>query len=447
MYKNKIKTVILLSISLFLASCGEDRRSEVEKLQDIQTWIYAEMDKWYYWNESIPNKDNLNFFEEPTKFFAGLLSPLDGRNKVPFSYIEKSITSQTRSISQTEYSHGFDFVFATINNSREYVAVVTYTAANSPASEAGLTRGDIITQIDNQPINQTNVLSLIGGPQKTLNIYRGQQELRLTLNDARAIEDNPVYEVKKFNNNTIGYLMYNHFTVGKNDKYNNSLRDASTQLKGVDKLILDLRYNNGGAISSAELLMSLICPKETLDKTVGYTEYNKTINKKNDITTSSKLLKHGTNLDIKELYVLTSQSTASASEFIINSLRLYVPVYVIGDVTVGKNVGSIGFDKNEWHIQPIVCKIFNHEMQSDYEEGFTPGYYYTTTTQKRDDYKVRESLPFANIGSEYDPLIRKALQLASSTGSNTRTVEKTHELNINAFSADLKRSNTLLINK
>lgn len=447
MYNNKIKTAAILSLSLFLASCGEDRREEAQKLQEVQTWIYTEMSQWYLWNESMPSKTKLNFFEEPTKFFKNLLSPLDGRNKVPFSYIEKSITSNTRSISQTEYSHGFDFIFATINNGKEYVAVVTYAAPNSPATESDLRRGDIITRIDKEPVSRTNILSLVGGPEKKLRIERDRIEYDIILSSARKIEDNPVYEVKKFNSNTIGYLMYNHFTPGDRDKFNNSLRDASVQLKGVDKLILDLRYNNGGSISSAELLMSLFGPKEALDKTVGYTEYNKTVNKKQNITTSSKLLKNGVNTDIREIYVLTSQSTASASELIINSLRTYIPVYVIGDITVGKNVGSIGFDKNEWHMQPIVCKIFNNKKQSDYDEGFAPGYYYLEAVTLREDYKVRETIPFANIGSENDPLIKKALQIASKSSINTRSSERVSEVNIKTFSGDLKRTNDLLINE
>lgn len=63
------KIVALLAIIPLLASCGEDRRHEVDQRQDTQRWIYDTMSNDYYWYEDIPQEKELNFFDEPTSFF------------------------------------------------------------------------------------------------------------------------------------------------------------------------------------------------------------------------------------------------------------------------------------------------------------------------------------------------------------------------------------------
>ncbi|HEX6227323.1 MAG TPA: S41 family peptidase, partial [Chryseolinea sp.] len=77
------------------------------------------------------------------------------------------------------------------------------------------------------------------------------------------------------------------------------------------------------------------------------------------------------------VYILTGSRTASASELIINGLRPFMEVFLIGDVTYGKNVGSISlYDKNNsnnrWGMQPIVVKVYNSLNQSEYSQGFAP---------------------------------------------------------------------------
>jgi C-terminal processing protease CtpA/Prc len=77
------------------------------------------------------------------------------------------------------------------------------------------------------------------------------------------------------------------------------------------------------------------------------------------------------------VYVLTGSRTASASELIINGLRPYMQVYLVGNKTLGKNMGSISLyneedPENTWGMQPIVTKLVNSEGKSDYESGFTP---------------------------------------------------------------------------
>lgn len=451
--KAKIQPILFTIIGMLtFSSCGEDRSSEAEKLQETQNWIYSNMEKWYYWYEDIPQANTLNFFDEPRAFFGKLLSEKDGKNKVPFSYIEdRSKQTETRSIAQTNYSYGFDFVLATLNQDPQIYGLITYISEDSPASEAKLHRGDLIETINGTPVSQSNASLLLGGPEVKLIVKRNfTQQNPITLGSARAVNDNPVYKVSRLNNGKVGYLMYNHFTPGSSNAkqdYDNALRDAAHKLLGVEDLILDLRYNNGGAVSSAEVLISILCPAPIVGQTVGYMQYSDKINKKVDIETSEKLLGGAPNLNLKSIYILTSKSTASASELVINSLKTYMTVNVIGQTTVGKNVGSIGFDRGSWHMQPIVCQIYNSKNQSDYAEGFEPGEYTSTSNLINSNYDIEESLPFVEIGDPTDPLINRALQLINGDFPRAKTRQsETQKLRVILNSVDLRRQNNLVVN-
>ncbi|MBR6538466.1 MAG: peptidase S41, partial [Bacteroides sp.] len=141
----------------------------------------------------------------------------------------------------------------------------------------------------------------------------------------------------------------------------------------VDEFILDLRYNNGGSLGCAQLLCNILAPASALDGTMGYSEYNENYKpRERSITFDSQVLQTGSNLNLKRLYVLTTNMTASSSEIIINCLRPYMEVIVVGDKTEGKNVGSLAYSNEALQLimRPIVCKIYNANHESDYSDGF-----------------------------------------------------------------------------
>jgi C-terminal processing protease CtpA/Prc len=161
---------------------------------------------------------------------------------------------------------------------------------------------------------------------------------------------------------------------------------AGFKSKGITDLILDLRFNSGGSELSANNLASLIAP-EPGNKLFFRREYNTRV--ENEILADpgagasflqSKLNAKAENIGSQlsgRVYILTGSRTASASELIINGLNPYMDVFLIGDVTYGKNVGSISLydeedPRNTWGMQPIVVKVYNSLNQSDYSNGFIP---------------------------------------------------------------------------
>lgn len=406
------KYLFLLFIYLFLNACSDDKKvtpppggKDDEERPETLAWIEDTMRENYYWYNEIPAESKLDYKLGEEKFFNSLLTKKDGRTingtHYPYSYIENT-AGNSRSTIRENLSYGIEFTGVYIGE-EEIGILVLYVVPGSPADDENtkLKRGDWILKVDGAVITEEVYASMQGTAKaRTLTVARWDSDTRdyadvrnnVPLAAARAVVDNPVYtyDVITRDNTSIGYLLYNHFTGGTDDKdksYDNELRTLSSSLfNGVDEFILDLRYNNGGLITSAVLLCTILCPEINLNSKICSLKFN---NKKQSsnldyAVDKARLNPGGKNLNLKRLYVLTSSSSASASEMIINSLRSFMDVIVIGDQTVGKNVGSVTYPNDDspypygtttWSMHPIVCQISNKDGFTDYASGFKPGTY------------------------------------------------------------------------
>lgn len=444
-----------------LTSC--EKESETENAYDKETgldkWIESTMRENYLWYKDMPAASGLNYLAEPETFFESLLSNSDGKSNYHYSYIEETTTT-TRSLHQTDYSYGFDFILYRMTTT-EYVAHILYIDPNTPASEAGLKRGDWIVSLDGESITQDNYKTLYGG--KSMEIQLAEYSTlygglipgkKVKLNEARNVEDDPVHyhSTIDWGGKKVGYLVYNHFTAGKTDDdktYDNELLSLSKEFKsaGVNEFVLDLRYNNGGLLSCAQLLCCMLAPQSALGKTMCYLEYNDKQNpQKGSISLTAKLINNGANLNLQTVYILVSDVTASASELMINCLKPYMNVVVIGMQTEGKNVGSETFtnDKYTWELHPIVCKLYNSANQSNYETGFIPDYKYDEADPSNLSY-------FLALGDTKELLLSTALSLIDGTytkAAETKTVVPTvFSLKKIASSLDRKATNGVVIRR
>lgn len=421
-FLNISKYLLIITLLLTASSCGEDRRTEYKDRTDINDWIEVEMRDKYLWYEDIPDASKLNPYQMPEFFFSSLLSDKDGKKGRKYSTIER-LSENTRSSYNggiAKHSNEFQFIlYKNEEKTQTFTARILYVVPNTSAEKAGLKRGDWVLKINDAPITLKSAEVLRGS--ESLNLLVGRmiaeetiisQELHLPAPEA--LHENPVMLIDKFqvNGEEIGYLVYNSFKDGyKEDsqEFNDALRAASHKLKGVRKLILDLRYNGGGTLSSATLLGTLLAPqKEIQNKALFcYLEGNdKQRPRRMDFNFEMKLLQSGVNLDLEELYVLTSEYTASASELIINSLKPYQKVIVIGNTTEGKNVAarSIKDPSKTWQINPIFSKVYNVEEQSDYEKGITPHF-------QLDAESIENFEFYLPLGDTNELLLSKALDI------------------------------------
>lgn len=433
-YKLAAALLSLLIIPSLLTSCGEDRWAAYEEQTRASHWIEDTMRVWYYWNEEMPGEDDSrymqNYFAEPETFFKYLLSKND-----KFSYIDSLKTgATTRSISNVSYSYGIEVGSVTLSMEGQkdtLVAAALYVVPDSPAAEAGLDRGALISSVGGVPITKSNLSLLNSGPATTIGLLqiKGSEFVsggEVQMAAARDVDDNPVHYANVYADEAghrIGYLVYNHFSMGHTNgtEYDDALREvfADFKAKNVNELILDLRYNNGGYQSCAELLSTMIAPATAIGQVMGYTRYNNVIGSQpREMRFDADVIGSGANLDLKRLYVLTGSYTASASELVINCLNPYMEVVLIGTKTIGKNVGSLTFTNHELQIEmhPIVCKVFNSEDKSDYESGFTPNY------QLSDLSSYDTFLPFGNIKEN---MLSKALEVITTPAETTTRATRT----------------------
>ena len=208
-----------------------------------------------------------------------------------------------------------------------------------------------------------------------------------------------------FNNQKIGYAIYDQFDD------NADIRSFAVRMKNakIDEMILDLRYNPGGYVSTCNELASFFVPKEHLGKLYQQQYYNETITKEkaekyHNNGVDSVYLKSGSwyeqwGLNLKRLIVLTTQNTASSSEALVVGLRPYMNVIVIGTQTCGKDVGSYTIVDNNYKylLQPITFKYYNSKMESTPEEGLIPD------VIVEDDKKVKR-------GNVEEALLKSALK-------------------------------------
>ena len=112
-------------------------------------------------------------------------------------------------------------------------------------------------------------------------------------------------------------------------------RRASTEL------VLDLRYNGGGLVDVAVHLGSLIGGTVTQGRVFAEFRHN---DRSAALNETLRFRQPAQALTLSRLFVITTRSSASASELVINSLRPHLPVIVIGDATYGKPVGQYSFE-------------------------------------------------------------------------------------------------------
>lgn len=116
--------------------------------------------------------------------------------------------------------------------------------------------------------------------------------------------------------------------------------------------------------------------------------------------------------NLERVFVLTSSSTASASELVINNLKPFMEVILIGGNTYGKDVGSITIDDSankfrwKWGLQPIVLRTVNALGEANYgtKAGFTPNHAISDNV-----------LPFKPFGDPSETLLKVVLEKITGT--------------------------------
>lgn len=421
--------LLVFSLTLSFTACKKDPVDTTPKPSYyVQNWIYDNMQYWYFWNSQIPANADTTMLPEP--FFYSLL--YNGINGDRFSWIEADYTTLINELNGVTKEAGFDFrLYLASSTSTDVIGQISYIKKGSPAEYAGLKRGDIFYAINGTQITTSNYKTLLSatGAAYTLGVKRYDPDTQAMLSDKTysltpvELAENPVLmdSVYTIGSKKVGYLVYNFFSPGSGSSkpYDQQVDNVFTKFKsnGVNEVILDLRFNGGGSVSSAINLASLLVPGYNSSKIFFNFQYNNQVMSYilNEPTLGSAYLhqkfvaKTSNNVgdNLTRLFVLTSTGTASASELIINGLRPYLPVITVGDTTYGKNVGSITITDtqnttNTWGMQPIVFKMTNSVDFSDYGNGFAP---------EPANYDADNYFSLRPLGDTKEPLLNRALYI------------------------------------
>lgn len=395
----------------------------------INKWINDVMKEVYLWLGEM--KTPVANTSSPEDYFESLLNRPTDR----FSVIYPDYQELINSLNGVTLEAGYEFtLYRESASNNNVIAEITYIKKNSPAAAAGMRRGDYITRINGTQMTLDNYRVVLGDIEKphTLATLRFNEQAgsfqtlpEISLTPVQLAENpNFLDSVYTINGEKIGYVVYHFFAPGPGN--NSTAYDqemdaifADLKAKGIQHLVVDFRYNGGGFVSSAVNLASLIAPDIKSGDVFSKTKYNSFLmqfdNLKNVQTPfRTKAENLGKILKGNRVYILTSSRTASASELIINGLKPYMDVFIIGDKTTGKNVGSVPFEddenlSNKYGMLPIVSRSYNSLDQSEYENGFTP------------NIEARESAErLRPLGDINEQLLRKAIEQITGTPSGAR---------------------------
>lgn len=246
--------------------------------------------------------------------------------------------------------------------------------AGSPADDAELKRGDRILAINNKTIDEIDAEDLwatILGPDEegvdvTMKIERlsGAVEDIVMTKRVFEFETTHTYRVFPHAGRTVGYLLFDRFLSTSDAELEAVF--ASFKQEGVDELVLDLRYNGGGLIDVAHHLGNLIAGNQSQGELFTRILHN---DKHPNWNKDQLFAASDTALDLKRVFIIATEFTASSSELLINGLFPHIEVRLIGGTTYGKPVGSGAWTDCDIVIRPISFRMANADGRVDYFHG------------------------------------------------------------------------------
>jgi C-terminal peptidase prc len=331
------------------------------------TYVRDVLFEYYYWNHELPRVSPAFFPSPETYLEAVRYRPLD----VTYSYIAN------RAEQEAFFS---DSQFIGLGISTQFNGTdmrLSQVFPESPASEVNLQRGDRILRINGRTIADLSANNLLAtafgantvGVSVALVWQNGAGEEKSATLVKRAVTIPTVSALRLYdvNGRKVAYLSFRNFvqpSFGALDTAFAQLHEA-----GANELVLDLRYNGGGLVAVAQRLASLIGGTVTQDQLFAEFFHN---DRHADLNRELRFESQANGLNLSRLVVITTRASASASELVINALRPFIPVIIVGDTTYGKPVGQYTFAFCDKVLNPVSFILRNAQGQSDFYTGFTP---------------------------------------------------------------------------
>ena len=197
----------------------------------------------------------------------------------------------------------------------------------------------------------------------------------------------------------VGYMEFRTFISTAEPRFATVFADFAAA--GVTDIIIDMRYNGGGLVRTAELLGDYLGSVANPGAIFSRTEFNADrapANNSIDLFANPAV---ANGLNTTRIIVIASGGTASASELVTNSLIPYADVWIVGANTFGKPVGQVGIEFCEKILRPTSFRTANALGDGDYFDGLP------VDCPAADDLDIP-------VGDDSDPNVIAAVSIATT---------------------------------
>ena len=412
-------------------------------LRSRQDWAAAVLSEWYLFPETLPANLDPSGFTSVEAYIDALTATARSQRRDRFFTHLASIAAEDAFFSSgSSAGFGVRLSYETVQG-RVFIAEAFEGA---PALAAGIDRGTEILAIGTSAADMKTVSSLMaaGGPQavsdalgpSSAGITRvlriadsaGTREVTVTKAEYSLQPVSSRYGTRVIDDGgrKVGYLNLRTFISTADPALRNAF--ATFRAQGITDVVIDLRYNGGGLVSTAELMGDLLGRDRSTSDVYSFTTFRPEKSSNN----STRFFRTEANsIAPTRIAFIGTTSSASASELVINAFIPYLGnrAALIGTNTYGKPVGQIAVDRSacDDRLRVVAFKTENRDRQGDYYDGLASKV--QASCQAADDV----TRPFgdpqeASLRAALDFLAGRACTRISSGAITTQAVRERLEL-------------------
>ncbi|MBT8066838.1 MAG: hypothetical protein KJO09_06325 [Gammaproteobacteria bacterium] len=371
----------LLVIAL-LAACDSDGRgltgpqigSAACEIDGQKQFVLDNLYAWYLWNDLLPPDLSIDDYASPEQLVRDVTrtyGPQKPNNGGPIDLFSSVVSAQADAQFYGEgqfEGFGFSYRFVDTDDVR-----LLRVFSGGPAEGSGLARGQRILALDGRSMAEIvaneGFNAALAASTVEFQVQRPDSTEFIVSITKDVVTIDPVPQWRIIDRGAgvppVGYLELATF-VSTADPVFDTVFGAFTAA-GVSDVILDLRYNGGGLVSTANLLGDYLGALANNGRVFSATQFNADRAPANNSVEYFQAL--GNSLNLSRLAVIATSRTASASELVTNSIGAYFDVAVIGANTYGKPVGTIGLTFCEKLLRPTAFKTVNALGEGEYFDG------------------------------------------------------------------------------